>query len=48
MSGFTDQFYKEITEQFQRKDQQCLAKKAYYNVSENMSASIWLEPLEVG
>jgi len=44
MSGFTDEFYKEMTTQL--KEQQC-SKKAYYNVAEGMAPSFWLEPLEV-
>eukprot|EP00730_Choanoeca_flexa_P006137 TRINITY_DN12092_c0_g1_i2.p1 TRINITY_DN12092_c0_g1~~TRINITY_DN12092_c0_g1_i2.p1 ORF type:complete len:1489 (+),score=272.53 TRINITY_DN12092_c0_g1_i2:30-4496(+) len=47
MSGFTDEFYKTITAQFKQPDQQSAGKKAYYNVAEAMTPSIWLEPLEV-
>eukprot|EP00045_Choanoeca_perplexa_P016616 m.225524 g.225524 ORF g.225524 m.225524 type:complete len:1472 (+) comp17310_c0_seq1:157-4572(+) len=46
MSGFTDEFYKKMTAKFKQPEHQC-SKKAYYNVSDGMTPSLWLEPLEV-
>ncbi|EDQ88950.1 uncharacterized protein MONBRDRAFT_8473 [Monosiga brevicollis MX1] len=46
MSGFTDEFYKELTAFYSREENQC-AKKSYYDVAESMTPSVWFEPVRV-
>lgn len=49
MSGFTDAFYKEMTDFYKDPNENRIlsSKKPYYDVSEAMTPSYWFEPLQV-
>lgn len=47
MSGFTDAFYKEMTEFYQSEDRIIPNKKNYYLVDDNMRPDVWFNPIHV-